>query len=342
MANPLNYIEILQQTKQTIFVGDHSAIYRIACAVACIAASFSLITWYNKMLNDPYGRLDMRSIIRAAIVLFLTCNFYSFVLVPFDHITYLVTKSLSASVDEKRKDAYSVKEIIRQVEESRGEESFLGRFLSEMDSETSETSADGSTLSFDTSAVMESEAEIRINDKPKKGLGAKIWQGMKDAFSAIVSFPVYSAGSVISLAVSFLTKIVQWILTAVSSIFLIVLGLIGPLVFALSLIPGFANNISVWIARYIQISFWSPMAALVDYVNYKITGALVVTMFNNPTLMSGVYNIHLILLELVTLICLLAVPQMSSWLITSAGASDVTRGMANTAQKGAMLLGKFK
>ena len=266
MANPLNYIEILQQTKQTIFVGDHSAIYRIACAVACIAASFSLITWYNKMLNDPYGRLDMRSIIRAAIVLFLTCNFYSFVLVPFDHLTYLVTKSLSASVDEKR----------------------------------------------------------------------------KDAFSAIVSFPVYSAGSVISLAVSFLTKIVQWILTAVSSIFLIVLGLIGPLVFALSLIPGFANNISVWIARYIQISFWSPMAALVDYVNYKITGALVVTMFNNPTLMSGVYNIHLILLELVTLICLLAVPQMASWLITSAGASDVTRGMANTAQKGAMLLGKFK
>ena len=30
----------------SIFTGDHSAIYSMACAVACIAASFSLITWY--------------------------------------------------------------------------------------------------------------------------------------------------------------------------------------------------------------------------------------------------------------------------------------------------------
>ena len=342
MASPFNYIEILQQTKQTIFVSDHSAIYNIACAIACIAASFSLITWYNKMLNDPYGRLDMRSIIRAAIVLFLTCNFYSFVLLPFDHMTYLVTKSLTASVDEKRKEAYSFKEIIRQVEQSRSEESVLSQFMKEMESETGGAQADGSSLTFDTSAVMESEAEVRINDKPKKGLGAKIWQGIKDGFSAIVSIPVMSVGSIISLAVSLLTKIVQWLLTAVSSIFLIVLGLIGPIVFALSLIPGFSNNISVWLARYIQISFWSPLVALVDYVNYKITGALVVTMFNNPSLMSGMYNIHLILLQAITLICLLAIPQMASWVITSAGASDVTRGMATTAQKGAMLLGKFK
>ena len=341
MANPLNYIEILQQTKQTIFVGDHSAIYRLACAVACIAASFSLITWYNKMLNDPYGRLDMRSIIRAAIVLFLTCNFYSFVLVPFDHLTYLVTKSLSASVDEKRKDAYSVKEIIRQVEESRGEESFLGRFLSEMDSETSETSADGSTLSFDTSAVMESEAEIRINDKPKKGLGAKIWQGMKDAFSAIVSFPVYSIGSVLSIAITLIAKMVQWILTAVSAIYLIVLGLVGPLVFALSLMPGFRKGIHNWVARYIQISFWCPMVSLVDYVNYKITGALVVTMFNNPGLAGGTYTIHLIVLELITLVCLVGVPSMASWVISSAGASDMNSKLASTAQKAVTMAGKL-
>lgn len=340
MASPFNYIEVLQQVKQTIFTGDHSGIYNVACAVACIAASFSLITWYNKMLNDPYGRLDMRAVIKTLIVLFLTCNFYSFVLMPFDHLTYLVTKSVSASVDEQRSETYSYKAIIRQVEESRGEQTFLGSFLKDMESETGEAQADGSDQSYGTSSVLESEAEMRINDKPKKGLSAKIWQGIKDAFSTIADFPVYSAGSVISMAVSLLTKIVQWILTAVSSVYLVVLGLIGPIVFALSLIPGFDNNISVWLARYIQISFWSPMAALVDYVNYKITGALVVTMYNNPTLVSGVYNTHLILLELVTLICLLAVPQMASWVIVGSGASDVNRGIASTAQKATMLLGK--
>ena len=96
----LNYPDMLQQIKLSIFTGDHSAIYSMACAVACIAASFSLITWYNKMLNDPYGRLDMRAVVRTLIVLFLTCNFYSFVLVPFDSITHTVTKAISASVDK--------------------------------------------------------------------------------------------------------------------------------------------------------------------------------------------------------------------------------------------------
>ena len=63
----LNYPEMLQDIKMSIFSGDHSGIYSLACAVACIAASFSLITWYNKMMNDPFGRLDVRSVVRTVI-----------------------------------------------------------------------------------------------------------------------------------------------------------------------------------------------------------------------------------------------------------------------------------
>ena len=96
----LNYPEMLQNIKMSIFTGDHSAVYSLACAIACIAAMVSLLWWYNKMLNDPYGRLDMRAIVRTGVVLFLTCNFYSFVLVPFDSITHIVTKAITASVDK--------------------------------------------------------------------------------------------------------------------------------------------------------------------------------------------------------------------------------------------------
>ena len=83
------------------------------------------------------------------------------------------------------------------------------------------------------------------------------------------------------------------------------------------------------------------MAALVDYVNYKLTGALVVTMFNNPSLLSGAYNVHLILLESVTLVCLLGVPSMASWVISSAGAGDLNHNLVSTAQKAATIAGKL-
>ena len=338
MAVRLNYPEMLQQVKISLFTGDHSGVYSLACAVACIVCSFALITWYNKMMNDPYGRLDIRAIVRALIVLFLTCNFYTFVLLPFDHITYLVTRGLSASVDEHHGEAYDIKDIIRQVEESRGgDESFLTQFVKEMDKESTQTSADGTDLSFNSSSVLESEAETVIEQPKKTPLGRKIWLTLKDFASARMAMPVYTLGSVVSIVVSALVKIVQWILMAVSSIYLIILGLIGPFAFALSLMPGFDGNIRAWLARYIQISFWTPMAALVDYVNYKLTGALCVALFNAPLTSQSVYSLHLILLQVIVLICLLAVPQLASWVITSAGASDVNRNVAQVAQKAAMI-----
>lgn len=336
MAVRLNYPEMLQQVKMTLFTGNHSAIYSLACAVACIACSFALITWYNKMMNDPYGRLDVRAVVKAVLILLLTCNFYNFVLVPFDHITYLVTRGLSASVDERRSKELTLEEMVREIESSRGEETFLGGFLKDMDGERSSVTEDSGIIG-DSSSVLESDAEVRIMDGPKKGFGKRIWQAAKDVVSGIFAFPVVSIGSALSLIISLLVKIVQWVLMAVSSIYLIILGLVGPFVFALSLMPGFERGIHNWIARYIQISFWTPMAALVDFVNYKLTGALVTALFNAPLVAKNAYTLHLILLEIVVLVCLIGVPSMASWVISSAGASDLNRSIAGAAQKAAMI-----
>ena len=337
----LNYPDMLQQIKLSIFTGDHSAIYSMACAVACIAASFSLITWYNKMLNDPYGRLDMRAVVRTLIVLFLTCNFYSFVLVPFDSITHTVTKAISASVDKDPSGLWGkVNDVYSSIEDKTKEETLVGQFDAEMENNKSNTTVDA--LSYETSAVAESLAEATIQEGKKPGFFKRLWAGVKGFVSGKVGMVMNNVGNIISALISVIVKLVQYILLAVSSIYLIILGLIGPFVFALSLMPGFQNNISVWIARYIQISFWCPMAALIDFVNFKLKDAMLTAVWSAPNLSQLGFPLHLIVMDLVTLICLLAVPQMASWIISGSGASDVNRGIATTAQKGAMLLGKFK
>ena len=337
----LNYPDMLQQIKLSIFTGDHSAIYSMACAVACIAASFSLITWYNKMMNDPYGRLDMRAVIRTLIVLFLTCNFYSFVLVPFDGVTHLVTKAVSASVDNDPSGLWGkVNQVYSSIEEKAKKETLTGQFEEEMNKTSSNTSVEG--LSYETSAVAESLAEATIQEGKRPGFFKRVWAGVKGFVSGKVGGVLNNVGNIISALLSIIVKLVQYILLAVSNIYLIILGLIGPFVFALSLMPGFQNNISVWIARYIQISFWSPMAALIDYVNFKLKDAMLAAFWSAPNVAQLGFPLHLIVMDIVTLICLLAVPQLASWIISGSGASDVNRGIATTAQKGAMLLGKFK
>ena len=194
----LNYPEMLQSIKMYIFTGDHSAVYSLACAIACIAAMVSLLWWYNKMLNDPYGRLDMRSIIRTAIVLFLTCNFYSFVLVPFDSITHYVAKAITASVD---KDAAGLSgrilDALGETERKNQEESLGGQFEEEM-SRSSSITSDDSGLSGETSFVLESLAESAIEGGRKQNIFQKAWNVVKTAVSVKVGSVVSGVATVLS------------------------------------------------------------------------------------------------------------------------------------------------
>ncbi len=337
----LNYPDMLQQIKLSIFTGEHSAVYSMACAVACMAASFSLITWYNKMMNDPYGRLDMRAVVRTIIVLLLTCNFYSWVLVPFDSVTHTVTKAVSASVDQDASGFWgAVNQVYSAIEEKARKETLAGQFEEEMAGNGANTSVEG--LSFETTGVAESLAEAAIQEARPVGVFRRVWAGMSGFVSAKAGTVLNHTGNIISGLLSILVKLVQYVLLAVSNVYLIVLGLIGPFVFALSLMPGFDNNISVWVARYIQISFWCPMAALVDFVNFKLKDAMFAAFWTAPDAAQMGFPLHLIVMDVVTLVCLLAVPQMASWVIAGSGASDVNQGIASFARKGAMLLGKFK
>lgn len=334
----LNYPEMLQEIKVSIFTGDHSGIYSLACAVACIAASFALIAWYNKMMNDPFGRLDVRSVIRTLIVLFLTCNFYSFVLMPLDSITYTITKGITASVDSDRDGIVGkVNELYASVEEH-DKQSLVGQFEEEMGRESSPTDLDG--LSYETSAIAESLVEAAIEKGEKPGFFKRFWSGVKGFVSAKIGLVVNNLGSILSVIISVLVKLMQYILYAVSTVYLIILGLLGPFAFAFSLIPGFQNNVRTWLARYIQISFWIPVTAFVDFINIKIKGAMVNALWNAAFVERFAYPLHLIVFDLVTLICLLGVPSIAAWVITSAGASDVNRTITQTAQKAAMIAGK--
>ena len=193
----LNYPEMLQNIKMSIFTGDHSAVYSLACAIACIAAMVSLLWWYNKMLNDPYGRLDMRAIVRTGVVLFLTCNFYSFVLVPFDSITHIVTKAITASVDKDPSGIIGkVNEALAESERNDRENSLAGKL--EEESSKSLTSASDSGASGETSFVLESMTEDKIASGKKKNWFQKTWESIKLVVSMKIGDTVEKASTCIS------------------------------------------------------------------------------------------------------------------------------------------------
>ena len=152
----LSYIKLLDNIKMSLFSGDHSGIYMLVCAAACICASFSLISWYNKMLNEPYGQLDMSAVIRTVAILILICNFYSLVLIPFDFMTTTLTRGLTAYVDDDKSGMTGqIASLFESVETEYANTTLSGEFRSSVASETADT-ADDSGFSYGSNALMES------------------------------------------------------------------------------------------------------------------------------------------------------------------------------------------
>lgn len=333
-----NYPEMMQEIKMQIFTADHSAIYSLACAVACIAASFGIIDWYNRMMNEPYGRLDMAAVIKTGAVLMLTCSFYTTILTPIDYMTHLITKGICAAVDTDRDGIMGrVNEIYDAVEEARKKDSLLGAFEEEMEGENATENVDG--LAYQSSAIAQSIAETALSSGSEKpGFFKRLWGGIKGFVSAKIGQVVNDTGSILSALISIIVKLEQYILTMVSSVFLIVLGLMGPFVFAFSLIPTFDSNIEGWLARYIQISFWVPLTALVDMVNIKLKGAMLVALQGSSIIPTMSAPLHLLVLDAVTLVCLLSVPTMAGWVIQSSGADSLSHNMAVMGKKAAAMM----
>ena len=329
----LNYPEMMHDIKLSIFTADQSAIYSLACSVACIAASFALISWYNHLMNDPYARLDMTSIVRAMAILFLTCNFFHMVMVPLDFVMHTVTKAITVSVDTDKDGLWGkVNELYTDAEEARRQETLVGQFEEEMESQQSETSIEGG-LSAQSSAIVESLAEATVNSGESPGFFKRLWAGMKGFVSAKCGQLLDNAGSILSYILSVIVKLAQYILIAVSSVCLIILGLMGPFVFALALLPGFESGIKTWLARYIQISFWVPLTALVDLVNIKLKGAMATALVGSTIVPRMAAPFHLLILDLITLVCLIEVPTLAGWLLQSSGAEDLSRKTINLGKK---------
>lgn len=341
----LNYPDMYRSIKLSLFTGDLGAVYSLACAVACIGALLSLLWWYNRYMNDPFPRLDMRSVVRCGALLLLTCNFHTFVLVPLDSVTYFVTKGITAYVDSDPAGLTgALSEAMREVEEGNRRESLAGSLEDELsEGLSSEAVDDGDDLSGETSPLLESLTDSRVGDgsapSGRVPWYGKLWEGMKLALSMKMGETVENTATLLSWILSLLLKLVRYLLVAVGNVYLIVLGFLGPFVFALSILPGLGRGAWDWVAKYVQISFWTPIAAIVDLVNYRLKDALIQEFWNASFGMKMAFPVHVLVLDLVLLVTLLAVPRISSWVVNSSVSSDIAAAVTSTARGASSALG---
>ncbi|WP_418895115.1 conjugative transposon protein TraJ [Limibacterium fermenti] len=124
--------------------------------------------------------------------------------------------------------------------------------------------------------------------------------------------------------------------------FLVVLSILGPLSFALSVYDGFQSTLTSWISRYISIYLWLPVADLFSAVLSKIQELMLktdITLLQDPSYVpdgsNGVYIVFLI----IGIIGYFSIPTVAGWIIQAGGGGSFNRNVNTAAAKGAALAG---
>lgn len=117
--------------------------------------------------------------------------------------------------------------------------------------------------------------------------------------------------------------------------FLVVLSILGPVVFALSVWDGFQSSLSQWFSRYIQIYLWLPVSDLFSSMLARIQVLMlqkdIEAMQNNPDFSldsgDGVYIVFMI----IGIIGYFTIPTVAGWIIQAGGGTGNYNRHVNTA-----------
>ena len=133
------------------------------------------------------------------------------------------------------------------------------------------------------------------------------------------------------------------VIDVLRTFFLIVLSILGPLCFAISVWDGFQSTLTQWICRYIQVYLWLPVSDMFSTVLAKIQVLMLQSdierMQADPNFSldssDGVYIVFMI----IGIIGYFTIPTVSGWIIQAGGMGNYGRNVNQVAGKSAGFTG---
>ena len=129
----------------------------------------------------------------------------------------------------------------------------------------------------------------------------------------------------------------------IHTFFLVVLAILGPIVFAISVWDGFQSTLTQWFCRYIQVYLWLPVSDIFSTILAKIQVLMLQSdierMQADPNFSldssDGVYIVFMI----IGIIGYFTIPTVAGWIIQAGGMGSYGRGVTQLAGRGAALAG---
>jgi len=126
------------------------------------------------------------------------------------------------------------------------------------------------------------------------------------------------------------------VIDTIRTFFLIVLSILGPIAFAISVWDGFQSTLTQWLTRYVSVYLWLPVADLFSSILAKIQSLIVekdIEMLSDPTFIPDTSNTVYIIFMIIGIVGYFTIPTVTGWIIQAGGAGNFTRNVNQTAMK---------
>lgn len=155
----------------------------------------------------------------------------------------------------------------------------------------------------------------------------KMKKGIRDFFREVLELMFQAAALVVD---------------TIRTFFLVVLAILGPIAFGISVFPGFESTMSQWFTRYISVYLWLPVADLFSCVLARIQVLMLqqdIEALRDPNFIpdssSGVYIIFMI----IGIIGYFTVPTVAGWIIQAGGMGNYNKNLNDQAKKAGNMAG---
>lgn len=124
------------------------------------------------------------------------------------------------------------------------------------------------------------------------------------------------------------------VIDTIRTFFLIVLSILGPIAFAISVWDGFQSTLNQWFTRYVSVYLWLPVADLFSSILARIQSLILerdIENLSDPSFIPDTTNTVYIIFMIIGIVGYFTVPTVTGWIIQASGATNFTRNIQQAA-----------
>lgn len=126
------------------------------------------------------------------------------------------------------------------------------------------------------------------------------------------------------------------VIDTIRTFFLIVLSILGPIAFAISVWDGFQTTLTQWLTRYVSVYLWLPVSDLFSSMLARIQSLILerdIEMLADPSYIPDTSNTVYIIFMIIGIVGYFTIPTVTGWIIQAGGAGNFTRNVNQAAMK---------